>query len=303
MNSVRLKAFFYLFLATAIWGFAAIVIKQTLLAIPPLIFLLYRFFISSVFGLFMMGKPKKQPKFKPVIVIEILTFSLLSSTVSLSLLFLGLSRTSVLTLSLISLCAPLFLLAAATISLKEKITHREKIGAAIAITGTALITVYPAVQSSHGTGELSGNILIILSTIADSIAIILLKRLSKKGIQPLLLTNISFIIGFLTILPITLLFHPIGGITRQLITLPLNYHLGVLYMAIFSGTFAYYFRAKGQKTVKVGEAGLFAYLQSVITVFFATAILREQMTPLFLLGAAIIVFGIILAETHHPTRL
>ncbi|KKQ25957.1 MAG: hypothetical protein US62_C0017G0008 [Candidatus Woesebacteria bacterium GW2011_GWA1_37_8] len=302
MSKYRAKAYIYLFGATVIWGIAGVVIKFTLTGIDPLPFLSYRFFISAIIACFYLPKIIKLIKGNPDSGLEIIIHSVLATTLSLGFLFLGLDKSTVLNLVLITLAAPLVTEYAGVIFLKEHLTKREKIGTFIALIGTLFTVFEPLFNSSSGFGELTGNILILLYLASDIGGVIILKKLLKKNIDVEALTHTSFTVGFLTLLPFTIFFMG-GSIVKTVLALPLKYHLGVIYMAVFSGTIAYYFRNKGQKTVEVGEAGLFSYLTQIITTPIAVLFLHEKITPLFLVGAAIIAIGVIYAETKPSVAI
>jgi len=292
----KLPSYFYLLLVSLIWGYAAVVIKETLTSVTPLVFLLYRFLISAFIALFFL--PKKEiissKKYWP----DIILYSFLSTTVSLSLLFVGLNKTSVLTLSLISVLSPLLLSVAAIIFLKERESKKLKLGTMIAFVGAFIAVVAPILDSMRHFGQLEANILIVLSVISDITSVLILKRLVQKGVSPLFLTNVSFAIGLITLLPVALIFYSLPEIINQIKNLSLNYHLGVWYMAIFSGTIAYFLRAKAQKSLKVADVGIFTYLQAIFSIIFAILILKEAITILFIIGAVIIILGILVAETR-----
>jgi drug/metabolite transporter (DMT)-like permease len=143
---------------------------------------------------------------------------------------------------------------------------------------------------------LEGNLLIVGSMIADTIAVILLKKLIKRDITASALTHVSFIIGFITILPVVIVVMGIPTFVETVSALSLPTHLGVLYMAIMSGTVAYILRAKAQKAIDVGEAGLFGYLTSVVSAPLAVVFLKETVTPIFIAGAVLIAIGVGVAE-------
>lgn len=296
MSSARVKAYTLLIIVTFLWAIAAIVIKYTLDGITPLPFLTYRFLISAAIGsiALLTFRGKFPTSIKSWIAITI--YSFLSTTFALGLLFLGLDRTTVLNLALITLVGPLLSEIAGVIFLKEKITKLEKIGTAIAFTGALLTILEPILESGGSIGGLEGNLLIVTYMLGDTASLILLKKLIKKEIDSTTLTHISFIIGLITILPIVVIFMGIGTFTQVIIELPLQYHLGVMYMAIMSGTVAYTLRAKAQKAIDVGEAGLFGYLVSVVSAPLAVIFLHETVTPLFIAGGILIGIGVWVAE-------
>lgn len=291
MNPSRTRAYLMLLLVSIIWGIASPVIKYTLEGFPPLLFLTYRFGISTIiafisFAIFGLHFPTDKKTFWIMILCCFLT-----STVSLGLLFFGLNDTTVLDSSLISLASPLIISMAGVTFLNEKVTKREKIGMGIAVIGTLLTVIEPMIQNGHEYLRLSGNLLILGYVIATVVVAVITKKLLKDGVNPLTLTNFSFIVGFLTLLPFALFTSQ-----KSLLSVNFNYHIGVFYMALISGSLAYFLSNKAQKTIEIGEQSLFAYLYPVLSLPIAVLWLGEKITPTFIIGAIIITIGVAIAE-------
>lgn len=292
----RFKAYFELFLVSLIWGAAAVVIKLTLKGIDPFPFMTYRFFISGIIGLFSLPyfisllKTKKSALL-PLVLIQ----SVFGTTLALGSLFLGLDRTNALSLSLSTLIVPVLMAVLGMRIFHDHLSHKMKIGAGIAIVGVLIGLVAPAFSKSMDS-QLIGNLFVVGYVVFDVAASIALKKLVKSGFSPIHLTQISFLIGFITSLPITLSLMPVNELVNTVVTLPFKYHLGVLYMAIISGSIAFTLRAKAQKTLTVTEVGFFAYLTPMITGFLAVLVLGETLSPLFIVGAAFVFTGVAYAE-------
>lgn len=294
MISPRIKAYILLLIVSAIWGIATPIIKYALAEIDALTFLTYRFGISASIAIFLvvlMGW--NLPKSKRTLA-ELLIYSFLTSTVALGLLFFGLENTTVLDSTLISLCIPLIVSVAGVRFLHEHITKREQIGIAIAIAGTVLTVLEPIVQNVQSNLRLSGNLLILGYVVVGTLATVIGKKLLQQDVKPSTLTNTTFIIGFITTLPFAIL----SGKTN-ITTISLNAHLSVFYMALFSGTVAYYLSNKAQKSIEVGEQALFSYLYPIFSIPLAVLWLGEKITPLFILGGIIIATGVFIAEIKN----
>lgn len=295
MNSVRTKAYLELLLVSVIWGIAGVVIKYTLGGFSPFIFLTYRFFISTILAIFLfitMGvKLPKNPK-----VLGLAIFNgFLISTASLGLLFLGANKTTSIDLNLISAMAPIMIAAAGIIFLKEHVTGREKIGIAIAFIGTLVTIAEPVLKMNDGVRALTGNLIIFASVLVSVASAVLAKKVMRNEVDALTATNLSFIVGFLTIVPFT--FSQITASKFEILTkVPLTYHLGVLYMAILSGTFAYYLWHKAEKSIEISEVNLIAYLYPVFGTPLSVLWLKEKITLPFIVGSVIIAIGVFLAE-------
>lgn len=296
MNPYRSRAYLLLLIASIIWGIAGVVIKYTLYAFPTLIFLTYRFGIASVAAavtFLLLGF--RAPKDKKVLAYS-LFYGFLTSTVALGLLFFGTEQTTAIDAILISATAPISIAAAGAFFLKEHVTAREKIGIGIAFAGTAVTILEPVIKSGGGFIGFGGNLLVFASVLVGTATAVLAKILLRKDLDPLYATNMSFIVGFLTIAPVAFLTYGPWEIVKIITSTPLSYQLGVFYMALISGTLAYILWHKAQKTIEVGEVGLFAYLYPVFGTPLAIVWLKEKISVPFLIGATIIAVGVAVAE-------
>lgn len=292
----RVKSYIMLFFVSVIWGVATPIIKFTLEGFEPGIFLAYRFGLSTlaaalIFTFFGVHLPKDKNS-----LLLVFAYGFLNSVVSLGFLFFGMKNTTVLETGLITMASPLIVSSAGVYFLNEKLTKREKLGMAIAILGTLFTIIDPLINNGHGSLKFSGNILVfgyVLSTVVTSIIV---KKLLKKDINPLTITNISFIIGFISFGIVTLINTPPVNLTTSILGTPFKYHLGVIYMALISGTLAFYLSNRAQKSIEIGEQSLFSYLYPVFSVPLAIFWLGEKVSPYFIFGAVIIIIGVVIAE-------
>ena len=289
----RVKAYLMLLVVAAIWGIATPVIKYTLEGFSPLVFLTYRFGISTIVAFIIFAiNGVHLPKDKKTLFL-LFFYGFLNSVVSLGLLFFGMENTTVLESSLITLASPLIISTAGVYFLHEHVTRREKIGMGIAIIGTVLTIIEPLINNGHSFLKLSGNLLILGYVLVTVVTTILAKNLLRKGADAMAMTNFSFIIGFISFLPFVLLSN---FSLAKILEVHYTYHLGVFFMAILSGTLAFYLANKAQKTIEVGEQSLFAYLYPVFSLPLAVLWLGEKITPVYVLGGIIIAIGVVIAE-------
>lgn len=292
----RLTAYLLLLVVAVIWGAALPVIKFTLGGFNPFIFLTYRFGVSAVISLVLilllgLHIPRKKQVF-----LLTLGYGFLTSTITLGLLFLGVEKTTAVDTTLIAATAPILATVAGIIFLNEHVTRREKLGIALAFAGVVVTLLEPILKNGNGTAGLGGNILVFASVLAGVASAVMAKVILRKEVSPATAVNISFIVGFLTLLPAVLILYPPQVIIEQIQAVPLPYHLGLWYMAIFSGNIAYFLWHKAQKTIEVGEAGLFTYLQPLFALPLAVLWLGETISPAFVIGAVIITTGVLMAE-------
>lgn len=295
MLTPRLRAYIYLFIVAVIWGIAGPVIKLTLKGLPPDIFLLYRFFLSSLIAVFyFLFASFRLPK-DPKIIRDIFIYCFLNS-VTLGFLFAGMAKTSLLDMSLISLFGPILLILAGFLFLKDHITPKERLGIIIAFLGSFLVILEPLLKNHNGISGLVGNILILFSLVTSAISGVLVKKLLRQGISPSFLANLTFLIGFLALLPVVIIRYNLTESFLIIKNTPLPYHLGVIYMAIFSGTIAYSLSNFAQRTIELSEAALFTYIYPIFSAILAVILLQEKLTLPAVIGSVITFAGVLLAE-------
>lgn len=316
MSRSRTNAYILLIISVVIWGAGGPIIKTSLSAgLEPLIFLLYRFLISGIIGFFLLKYKKFKLPRSTYTWIFTLLYSTLATAVSLGLLFSGLKLTTVLDMTIIVAISPLITSLAGNVFLNEKITGREKFGMGIAFAGTTLSVAGPVLSSGYISGSFFGNILILASMLVNAFAFVFAKKAIKLGVNPNTLSNISFIVGFTVILPVTTFVYGSRNIVSEINQIRPHLHLGVWYMAIFGGNIAFTLYNKAQKAIEIGEASVFKYLDPLVATPLAVFWLGEKIDIYFLIGAVLILTGVVLAETkekrtklqphpavHHPHR-
>ncbi len=296
MNSARIRSYLMLLAVSVIWGVASPVIKFTLQGFPAPLFLAYRFGISTIVAIIIFAiNGVHLPKDKNTVLL-ILLYGFLNSVVSLGFLFFGMEDTSVLEAGLITMSSPLIVSTAGVYFLHEHITKREKIGMAIAILGTALTILGPLVTNGHSELKFTGNLMVFGYVISTLVTTLIVKKLLKKDVNAMAMTNISFIIGFICFSAFVLFSSGINHATYYILHAAPSYHLGVLYMAVISGTLAFYLSNKAQKSIEIGEQSLFAYLYPIFSLPLAVIWLGEKIMPIHIVGGIIIIIGVAVAE-------
>lgn len=302
MKKNRLTAYILLLIVSAIWGVAAPVIKYTLDYIPPFIFLSYRFFLSALLSsvwILFNRREVNNPKLDLNLAV---LYSLLSYPLSLGFLFYGLNMTSSLSASILSITGPLFIMVLGALLLKDHITRAEIAGTVIVLIGASLIVFWSDGAANDGLGSMSGNIMILISFIFDGIAAVVAKIMSKKDASMSAVSHISFLVAFIALLPILTFNHSPERIFETVINAPIQAHIGVLYMALLSGTLAYTLRNIAVGMVEVSETAIFYYLHPVWAFPVSILWLGEKMSPATAVGTAIIIAGVVVSEYNRRSQ-
>ncbi|OIN91902.1 hypothetical protein AUJ42_01130 [Candidatus Collierbacteria bacterium CG1_02_44_10] len=283
----RSTAYIFLLLNTALWGFAAPIIKYSLDFTSPTLFLLYRYVIASLifFPIFLLHSAKPH---QPVNIRKLILLALLGTPLTLLPLFYGLKATTSIEASLLVSSSPIFTILGGIIYLNEKLTKKEWRGILIAVFGTLILTLEPFFSGSGGINSLSlkGNLLIIISNIVWSAFLILSK---KDRLDPIFLTFFSFVIS----IPFFLILAGLesSGFTVNSQALP-----GIFYMAIGGSIIAFWAYQEGQKRIEASEAAIFSYLQPAFAIPLSLLWLKEPFSPLTMIATATIITGVYLSE-------
>lgn len=303
MPAHRTKAYIYLLLVALIWGMASPIIKFTLNGIDPGPFLMYRFLVSgtvAVIYLLITGQYKKV--IRNAHLPTLLIYSVISTTIALGALFWGMDRIAVLEANVVSSIIPLLIVIGGAIVFKDRVTRQEKAGALLAFAGTCIALIIPVISGFKDISHWIGIIFMFVYLFGDIASALTAKWLLRKKVNPSFMTNFAFLIGFITISPVVLSQTPSSELVNSLVNLPYEYHLGVWYMALISGTLAYYLRNTAQKSIEVSEAGLFSYLVPLFSAPIAIVWLGEKLTISLLVGATLIIAGVVVAETKGKAR-
>jgi len=300
--SARYRAYLFLLLTAVIWGFASPVVKYSTEFLPPLIMLAYRFAISALIALVFFPTIRRHLPKTPREWVYVIIYGFLVSTVTLSLYFVGVAESSSIVGAMGSVFQPVIASVAGVIFLGEHVTKREKTGLGVALIGSLIITFEPLFGQGTLLGTLLGNLLLIGSRLSDTAATLLAKTILRVKVSPLALTHVSFIVGFVSIIPIVLYFHSPADILSSIHTAPLGAHLGVLYMALLSGTLAYTLFHQAEKTIEVGEATVSYYLHPVFSAPLSFLWLREPITPGFVFGSLVVAAGVLLSGVKQSMK-
>lgn len=283
--------------ACTIWGAASPIFKWSMEEITPYTLGFLRFILAAILILPFMYK---DIAIKKSDVGKFLILASVGITLHISIFFIGLQMTSSINVPILSAIMPILLIFGSVWYLKEKLKKRFIFGSAISVIGILLITIEPILITGPD-GSIPGNLLILLSILFGVAYTLLLKKYA--------LPYSSLTIVFWTFLFGGILFIP-SFITELILLQPLaNFDgkalIGIGYGAIFSSAIGYFLYAFGLKYLTASEAGIFIYLEPIVTVLVAVPLLHEIIHPTYIIGSIIVFAGLFIAEvhTHHRHHL
>jgi drug/metabolite transporter (DMT)-like permease len=288
-------AVLFLILANVIWGAAFPVYKWALEDLPPFTFTFLRFFLGALIILpFVINDIKvAREDYR-----NIFLLALFSISIQIPLLFFGLKLAPSINAPIIVSLAPIILIFASVIFLKEKLRAKVVAGTLISLLGIVAIVIVPLLDSGFA-GNFLGNFLIFLATICSVVEAILLKKLVVRN-SPIIVIFWTFLIGSLPLIPFVVKESQTFNLLRDL-TLPGL--VGLIYGIYFAGIFAHFLYTYGMKYIKASEVGIFNYVDPLATIAIAIPLLGEKLTPAYLVGSLLVFLGIYIAQGrlhYHP---
>lgn len=225
--------------------------------------------------------------------VRLTILGLLCTTLNLSLLLWGLSKTTVIEATLIGSLTPLLVAIASSVYLQEKLTKKMRLGIALAVAGSTLAIVQPLAQGDPLFNSFTGNVLIFLGGIAWVAFVLLSKKWEHTDLKPFHIISFSFFIGLVSFFLLTIYER---GPQISLVQIPTQVYFPLVYMAVFSSLVAYTAYETALTKINVSQADMFGYLSAVWAIPLAIFWLKEEFTLVSFASMLLIVAGIILAE-------
>jgi drug/metabolite transporter (DMT)-like permease len=273
--------------AAAIWGFAFVIVKDSLDYIGAIWMLAFRFTIAAVCMSLVFCKKFKLMNKSYWIHGAILGFLLFSAYAwqTIGCKYTTAGKNAFLTTIYVVLVPiigwPLN---------KKKPSVLVFVAALLSITGIGLL----ALKNENGSllSMNIGDILTLVCGVFYAVHILYVEKFDADE-DPLLLTILQFVFAALfswIAAPLMDRAIPLAALTNMRVV------TSMLYLGIFSTMIAFMLQNVCLKYVPSALASLFLSLESVFGVLFGTLLLHEQMTPRMLIGCVLIFSAIMLAE-------
>lgn len=217
-------------------------------------------------------------------------------SLNLSFFIKGLTLTSAIHASLLTLVTPILVSFFAMWILKEKFSYSKMLGLILGISG-AFFLVMQKESTKAGSHYFAGDMLIFFNAIFYAAYFIAVKPLMKTY-DPLVVMRWIFTIGFITLLPI-------GWADMAAINWAAFNFTDILILitvAVMGTFFAYYFNVYGLQHLSAGVAGAYIYTQPVFAVLIATVFLHESFSWQKALSAILIFAGVYLVSFHRKNK-
>ena len=283
------------FLAVAFWGASFVATKLVLRELSPITIVILRFALGLA-ALIAIVNLKGKWAFVPRRDLGWFLFLGFNGIFVHQLLQVnGLVSTSATNTGWMVALIPIFTALLAWVLLREPFGLIQVLGLALAALGTLLVLS----RGEFETGAISlpatrGDLLVFLSAPNWAIFSVLSKRL-LAWYPPSFMITVTMGLGWLLLLP---LFVASAG-WRELPGLSLEGWAGLLFLGLFCSGLAYVFWYDALKVAGAGHVASFLYLEPLVTLVVAMALLKEKPVIGTLVGGGLILSGVWLVNRHR----
>lgn len=274
-------------LSMAIWGSVGIFVRY--IPLPSSVIAFARGLIGALFLLFVVLVRKKGIGWQSVKRnLLILCVSSVALGANWILLFEAYRFTTVATATLCYYLAPIFLILASPLVLREKFSKRKLLCVLVALVGMVFVSGV-AKGGLPGRNEAMGIVLGVGAAVLYATVVLLNKRLQSISAFDRTMTQLGLSAVVLT--PYILLTEQVSALSFDSRTVILLLVVGVVHTGV---AYALYFGALDR--LKAQTAAIFSYVDPVIAVILSAVLLRERMDVFTILGAVLILGSALVSE-------
>jgi len=276
-----------------LWG------KSALREIPPLPMGLLRFVGATalLIPLLLRVRPPGQRLPPRADWPRLLLLAFVVVPISQGFFLTGLALSTAAHAALLYTLTPLFVLLLAQALLRELPGLRTTVGTLIALGGTLYVLVWRGLDLSRG--PLAGDLLLLVAVVAWAFY-------TAEG-RALVTTHGPIPVIAWTLVAGTAMYLPIGvaslfapGAVHRIVHASAAVWLGVAYLILITSLVAYLLWYWALAHLPAARVAVFTNLQPVATAVLAHLFLGEHVTPQFIGGALVVIFGVVLAQLRAP---
>ena len=269
-----------------IWAGSFIAVKTGVEEISPIWLAFLRFAIASPF-MFLIVLIKKKPLKIPLRELPtLLALALTGVTLMYILQYVGIKNTTAVNAAILINTNVIFITILSALTLKEKFSRKKYVGVMLSFTGAFLVIINNF--SFSLTLSLKGDLLVVFSAICWAIYSLIGKKIFERY-DPITVNTYVFILG-------TLLFIPFVNMNSINASISLQGWIMVFYLVLPCSVFAYLAWCYALTVMDATKVGVYLNLIPLFAMSLSYLILKEDITLLLLIGAALIIYGIYSTE-------
>jgi len=277
MGTKSITTYSGLVILSLIWGMAFVAIKEVVVELSPVNLALLRWLVAGVPFLVLLpiiGRPKTKFERKDVPRLLIVALANVAGY-HISLNYAETTLSAGLSALLIAF-GPIFIVFLSFLLLKERANRRLFLGLALAVAGTAVISI--GSLSINDFSSIGGIMEALFTALCYALFTVMGKPLVQKY-GSASTTILAGLVGTAMMLPLLS-----ANFFSQVETLSTNGWLGVLYLGLLSTVFGYLMFYALVSKGAVSRLSIQLYLIPVVSVVGGALLLSEPVTPSLILG-------------------
>ena len=280
-------------LATLSWAGNMIAGKEALREIPPLALAQFRVGGAALvlLAIFFVWPDRPGLRLSRGEWGRLAVLSLFGITLNQIFFIAGLSRTSVSHTGLLVALGPVMVLIISVAWRMETLTAAKVLGMLLSFAGVGILSVG---RYGGAGGSSIGDLIVLASSTVFAVYTVLLKKTSDRY-DALTLNALTYALGALLLVPVCgKPFHDMHwrALTRM-------GWFGALYMVVLGSVISYLIYAFALTELAASRVAAFSYLQPVMATALAIWLLAEKLTGGVVVGGALILGGVYLAERER----
>ncbi len=258
-------------------------------------------FIALIRGLtaaafiFLIMLIKKEPLSKEIIKPKLLLLILSGACIGANwvLLFEAYRYTTVAKATLCYYLAPVIVVAVSPFLLKEKLTLKETICVIVSLIGMTAVT--GVFETHFNKAETPGLLLGFGAALLYAAVVILNKKLSS--LSPFVKTSFQLLFSACAVLPYVIFQTDFKSFEFSTFSVTMLVIVGILHTGI---AYTVYFGSI--KYVKAQSTAVISYIDPVVAVLLSVFVLKENITPAGVIGAAAVLISTLISELPEKTK-
>ena len=293
MFSKDKTAYIFLILATLFWSGNFIVGKAaSLFEIPPFTLNFYRWtFAWLILAPFTLKEIFKKKSYILNNIKLILILGITSITVFNSIVYYSLNFTQVISGVLMISTIPVMIIFFCWVFKIEKTNFYQILGVLFSLMGVVVIVTNADVNKLLNLNFNKGDLWMVVAMLSWAMYSALLRKKKFKLSQISLLQTIISA-GLILLLPAYLIEMTLG----YRVNIHLPFVLTLTYVVLFPGLASFFFWIKGISIIGSNRSGIFLHLMPIFSTIMAMLIFKEKFMTFHLIGAILIITGIILSS-------
>ncbi len=273
---------------------------------PLFVVLMRAVFSSAIFLVFLFFQRKNLPAFDRTDTMRFFWLGLVNVPINQVLFMTGLRFTIAPNAALAYAITPAFVLIISVVFFSEHVTKQKFIGIVIAFAGVLLVLFEKGMNLT--SDYVIGNVLELLAAFTWALYSVLGRSMSIKY-GALYSVTIGMVSGTILYVPLYFLFRYIlisvpenGWSPLQIITqatasvITPELWLEIVYLAVVATCASFFLWFYAMKTVEASKVAVFMNLQPVIATVLTILIWGTVPTPIFFVGGAVVIIGVILTQ-------